>query len=156
MFFTPKMSVSVSRFDFENLEAGIWAELFKGEKAPNKAWFKRKAHHQLVYMLVCAMQKSDSSEPKHDPTEAELLAFTDAIKAMPKVPGRRPVVICRATMARTFVVQMTDDEMTNFDGFMAAIKKVAPDFDQEKDKGWQHWTLIRSAFWNHQSVHVVM
>jgi len=150
------MSVSVSREDFENLEAGIWAELYAGKDAPNEAWFKRKAHHQLVYMLVCAMQKDGASESESSPTEAELSAFKGAIKAMPEVPGRRPVIICRVSMAKTFVVQMTDDEMTNFDAFMAAIKKVAPDFDQEKDYGWKHWTSIRSAFWNHMGVRVVM
>lgn len=92
----------------------------------------------------------DASKPEPLPTEAVLAA----IKAMPKVPGYRTVSICLNRMASTLVFKMTDKEMTDFAGFMAAIKKVAPDFDQEKDNGWMQWTSIRTAIWNDKEIYV--
>jgi hypothetical protein len=138
------------RNNIEEKEAKIWCLLEKRKDVPDEAWYLLKGYHQKVFTVACWMQTVNAFNSEPLPTEAVLAA----IKAMPNVLGYRTVSICLKTMASTLVFHMTDEEMTDFGGFMAAIKKVAPDFDQEKDNGWMQWTAVRIAIWNDKEIYV--
>ena len=45
-----------------------------------------------------------------------------------------------------FTVQMSKEDMTDYESYVKAVQAVVSSFDKSKDMAWQHWTSVREAF----------
>jgi len=169
----PQLLLS-DREEAERVEAKIWERLAQSlvpangdvtketaimVASPGSRLLKLKKLHQWLYAELSRLQHAAiSSSPREaNMTEAEKRACEQACRASLEdaqaraKPNQKIVIIDDKV---PFAVLMTRAEMISFEAYMLKIREVRPTFEQGKDFLWQHWTSVRSAFWDQKNVYV--
>ena len=135
-------SLEIVKLGVEDHEAKLWAVVSNPLRRPAEKdvleWKKANVAARRLNMWHSeASPSGGAAADKHQVDE--IVADTKAAKESAP-PGHYPVIMCGL---KTFVVNMTLQQMLSYPAFIASAKAANPHFNV--NVGWQHWTSVRDG-----------
>ena len=135
-------SLEIVKLGVEDREAKLWAVVSNPLKRPAekdvKDWIKANMAARLLNKWHSDITRS-GDVAAHKLHVDEIVAETKAAKESAPL-GHYPVIMCGR---KTFVVNMTLQQMLSYPAFLVAAKAADPHFNV--NVGWQHWTSVREG-----------
>lgn len=167
------------RVNLENIEAKMWQDLVALPQQSPEFRIKH-AEHQMYFSILriieqnasklnycvecheigssqcggcnneiyCSKECQRKDWPRH-----KIICNTNSEpqEIIPAFIADKPLQVILVLRKGILSVQMNQEDMMNYQLYIKAIKEALPDFDEEKQFGWQHWTTVREAWNPHRS-----
>jgi hypothetical protein len=138
--------------EMETYEAMLWQSIANAASAPDNEAVLRwaKAFMATRQLNTWYDQAFPSGGASADHSEVEKIVEDVRAAKKSALPEQKPVIMI-GCKGKTFIVNMTREQMMCFSAFVAASKATYPDFNEHI--GWQHWLSVREA-WNPYRIYV--